>query len=208
MNHEEFEHADLSARRAAAETQYLEFLRTGSFELGLYELPAGSDDLQKPHGEDEVYVVLSGRGRFFVDGDDVAVGPGSDPVRRTEHRAPVPLDRGGSLDLRGVRTSANVAAEHGLERRPARGCELLPRRDGRHALLRADPRRAHARSHLGGHRPDRRRGGAGAREGRRGPRPGLGPARDTPSGSRAPRPTRSRPPSGAPARWWKGSRGR
>jgi mannose-6-phosphate isomerase-like protein (cupin superfamily) len=77
MNHEEFEHAELSVRRAAAETQYLEFLRSGSFELGLYELPAGSDDLQKPHGEDEVYVVLSGRGRFFVDGDDVAVGPGS-----------------------------------------------------------------------------------------------------------------------------------
>jgi mannose-6-phosphate isomerase-like protein (cupin superfamily) len=77
MNHEEFEHADLMARRAAAETQYLEFLRTGSFELGLYELPAGSDDLQKPHAEDEVYVVLSGRGRFLVDGDDVAVGPGS-----------------------------------------------------------------------------------------------------------------------------------
>jgi mannose-6-phosphate isomerase-like protein (cupin superfamily) len=77
VNHEEFEHAELMARRAAADTQYLEFLRTVSFELGLYELAAGSEDLQKPHAEDEVYVVLSGRGRFAVDGDDVAVGPGS-----------------------------------------------------------------------------------------------------------------------------------
>ena len=34
------------------------------------------------------------------------------------------------------------------------------------------------------------------------------PARDTPSGSRAPRPTQSRRPSEAPARWWKGSPGR
>jgi mannose-6-phosphate isomerase-like protein (cupin superfamily) len=77
VNHEEFEHAALQARRAAAETQYLEFLRSGSFELGLYELPAGSEDIQKPHDQDEVYVVLSGRGRFLVDSDDVAVGPGS-----------------------------------------------------------------------------------------------------------------------------------
>jgi mannose-6-phosphate isomerase-like protein (cupin superfamily) len=75
--HEEFEHAELKVRRAAAKAEYLEFLRSESFELGLYELAAGSEDLQKPHGEDEVYVVLSGRGRFLVDTDDVAVGPGS-----------------------------------------------------------------------------------------------------------------------------------
>ena len=37
----------------------------------------GSEDGQQPHDEDEIYVVLSGRGRFVVDGDDLAVGPGS-----------------------------------------------------------------------------------------------------------------------------------
>jgi mannose-6-phosphate isomerase-like protein (cupin superfamily) len=77
VSHEEFEHAELQSRRAAADTQYLEFLRSESFELGLYELPAGSEDLQKPHAEDEVYVVVSGRARFLVDTDDLAVGPGS-----------------------------------------------------------------------------------------------------------------------------------
>jgi mannose-6-phosphate isomerase-like protein (cupin superfamily) len=77
MTHREFEHSDLQIRRAEAGRPYLEFLRSQTFELGLYELAAGSEDMQKPHDEDEIYVVLSGHGRFVVDGDDVAVGPGS-----------------------------------------------------------------------------------------------------------------------------------
>jgi mannose-6-phosphate isomerase-like protein (cupin superfamily) len=77
MTHREFERSDLQIRRAEAGRPYLEFLRSQTFELGLYELAAGSEDMQKPHDEDEIYVVLSGHGRFVVDGDDVAVGPGS-----------------------------------------------------------------------------------------------------------------------------------
>ena len=77
MSHREFEHETLQRQRADAGHPYLEFLRSDSFELGLYELAAGSEDGQKPHDEDEVYVVMAGRGRFVVDGDDVAVGPGS-----------------------------------------------------------------------------------------------------------------------------------
>ena len=60
MRHEEFEHADLRLQRAAADIPYLEFLRSETFELGLYELAAGSEDGQKPHDEDEIYVVLTG----------------------------------------------------------------------------------------------------------------------------------------------------
>ena len=77
MRHQEFEHAELRRQRAAAGIPYLEFLRSETFELGLYELAAGSEDGQKPHDEDEIYVVQTGRGRFAVDGDDVAVGPGT-----------------------------------------------------------------------------------------------------------------------------------
>jgi mannose-6-phosphate isomerase-like protein (cupin superfamily) len=77
MTHQEFEHAALQEQRVAAATDYLVFLRSTTFELGLYELAAGAVDAQLPHDEDEVYVVLAGRGRFTVDGDDVAVGPGS-----------------------------------------------------------------------------------------------------------------------------------
>jgi mannose-6-phosphate isomerase-like protein (cupin superfamily) len=77
VSHQEFEHGELRRRRAEAGRPYFEFLRSATFELGLYELAAGSEDTQQPHDEDEVYVVLSGRGRFLVDGEDVAVGPGS-----------------------------------------------------------------------------------------------------------------------------------
>jgi mannose-6-phosphate isomerase-like protein (cupin superfamily) len=77
MTHQEFELAALRQARAEAGRPYLEFLHSETFELGLYELEAGAEDRQLPHDQDEIYVVMSGRGRFAVDGDDVAVGPGS-----------------------------------------------------------------------------------------------------------------------------------
>ena len=42
-------------------------LARGTLELGYYQ-PRGSDP-QKPHDQDEVYVVQSGSGIFFVDGE-------------------------------------------------------------------------------------------------------------------------------------------
>lgn len=72
-----FELADLVARRAASGRPYLEFLSVPDLSVGLYVLAPGESDLQQPHGEDEVYVVMAGRGRITV-GDEVAdVGPGS-----------------------------------------------------------------------------------------------------------------------------------
>lgn len=56
---------------------YREFLRVPSLSCGVYRLPAGSDDLQAPHDEDEVYFVVSGRGRLRVDGTEQQVGRGS-----------------------------------------------------------------------------------------------------------------------------------
>lgn len=55
---------------------------------GLYVLPAGAVDGQKPHTEDEVYVVMEGRGRFVAAGEDRAVRAGDVIyVRRgIEHR--------------------------------------------------------------------------------------------------------------------------
>jgi mannose-6-phosphate isomerase-like protein (cupin superfamily) len=69
--------------KARAEVQhrsgelYLEFLRRESLSCGLYVLEAGAHDPQDPHQEDEVYVVLDGRGRLMVAGQDQPVGPGS-----------------------------------------------------------------------------------------------------------------------------------
>lgn len=43
---------------------YVEHLRVATMSVGTYSLPAGSVDDQSPHAEDEVYVVVAGRGRF------------------------------------------------------------------------------------------------------------------------------------------------
>jgi mannose-6-phosphate isomerase-like protein (cupin superfamily) len=77
VSFEAFEHADLKELRAETAAPYLEFLQSSSFELGLYELAAGTDDHQEPHDQDEVYVVLEGRGRFRIGEDDLVVEPGS-----------------------------------------------------------------------------------------------------------------------------------
>lgn len=60
---------------------------------GLYVLPAGGTDQQKPHQEDEIYYVLSGRARVKLrdasgKDQDLAVSPGDVifvPARQ-EHR--------------------------------------------------------------------------------------------------------------------------
>jgi mannose-6-phosphate isomerase-like protein (cupin superfamily) len=57
---------DLEATREAAGRPYLEFLSVPDLSGGLYVLEAGATDTQSPHTEDELYVVLSGRGRATV----------------------------------------------------------------------------------------------------------------------------------------------
>ena len=63
--------------RVAAGRLYEEFLRTGSMSAGIYELPAGAEDPQRPHRQDELYHVVTGRGEFECDGHRQAVGPGT-----------------------------------------------------------------------------------------------------------------------------------
>jgi mannose-6-phosphate isomerase-like protein (cupin superfamily) len=65
-----FELADLHAQREAAQIPYLEFLHVPDLSAGLYVLAAGQPDLQRPHTEDEVYYVVSGRAKVTV-GDEV-----------------------------------------------------------------------------------------------------------------------------------------
>ena len=65
--------AELLARR---DRPYLEFFRVPDLSIGLYVLPAGAVDRQSPHTEDEVYVVMAGRGRFTAGGDTQDIAPG------------------------------------------------------------------------------------------------------------------------------------
>ena len=54
---------------------YLELFAHGSLAVEVYK-PVGRD-LQAPHGRDEVYVVIAGRGTFFCNGERSAFGPGA-----------------------------------------------------------------------------------------------------------------------------------
>ena len=45
-------------------------------EIGVYVLVAPEPDRQQPHADDEVYVVLKGRGTLEVEGDTVQVSEG------------------------------------------------------------------------------------------------------------------------------------
>lgn len=68
---------DLLAASSDARRSYAEVLRVKALSAGVYELAAGAEDLQQPHTEDEVYVVLRGQARATVGGEVVNVTPGS-----------------------------------------------------------------------------------------------------------------------------------
>lgn len=69
--------ATLLERQQASGRPYLEFVRRPALSVGLYVLGAGAVDRQQPHGEDEVYYVVEGRGRITVGDETRAVEPGT-----------------------------------------------------------------------------------------------------------------------------------
>jgi mannose-6-phosphate isomerase-like protein (cupin superfamily) len=56
---------------------YIDFLASEKLSVGLSVWPAGSIDRQRPHREDEVYYMISGRGVIRVAGEDRPVKGGS-----------------------------------------------------------------------------------------------------------------------------------
>jgi len=72
-----FEIDDLSRQRGESGKLYLEFLRVPAMSAGVYVLPKGATDPQKPHREDEMYYVVRGRARMQVGSDHAEVGIGS-----------------------------------------------------------------------------------------------------------------------------------
>jgi mannose-6-phosphate isomerase-like protein (cupin superfamily) len=61
---------NLAAERARRGDAYLEFLRVAAMSAGLYVLPAGSVDVQTPHGQDELYYVVRGKARMRAGAED------------------------------------------------------------------------------------------------------------------------------------------
>ena len=67
---------------------YIDFLASDKLSVGLAIWPRESNDRQRPHLEDEVYYVISGRATIRVAGEDRPVKPGSlvFVAARVEHR--------------------------------------------------------------------------------------------------------------------------
>jgi len=83
-----FDIRQLLTEHAAKGALYHEFLRASDLSVGLYVLPAGGTDPQRPHTEDEIYYVAAGRGIINVAGEDRVVAAGSIVYvpARVEHR--------------------------------------------------------------------------------------------------------------------------
>ena len=78
----EFRLEELEAQRAANDGAYLQFLRERHMSVGLYALDRGATDPQQPHKQDEVYLVVSGRGAITVGQETTAISPPGSRRRR------------------------------------------------------------------------------------------------------------------------------
>lgn len=72
-----FDINELKAKVAGNEPSFCEFLRSSQMSCAIYRLPAGSRDMQAPHLEDELYLVVEGKARMRVDGQEQEVGAGT-----------------------------------------------------------------------------------------------------------------------------------
>ena len=78
----------IASLRPTLRERYVEFLRVPALSAGLYVLGAGDTDPQRPHREDEIYYVTSGRGVIRIGTEDRPVEAGSIVYvpPRVEHR--------------------------------------------------------------------------------------------------------------------------
>ena len=74
---EELSEAGRPPAGGAEAAWWREHLRTDDLSIGTYAIPAGGEDPQEPHTEDEVYVVSSGRAVLTGPDGEVSVEPGS-----------------------------------------------------------------------------------------------------------------------------------
>ena len=69
--------SEIEAQRALSGKLYREFLRVPAISAGLYVLPAGAPDPQRPHHEDEMYYVVRGKARFRAGEANQEISAGS-----------------------------------------------------------------------------------------------------------------------------------
>jgi mannose-6-phosphate isomerase-like protein (cupin superfamily) len=68
---------DLNRQQAASGKLYSEFLHVPAMSAGVYVLPTGASDPQKPHREDEMYYVVRGHARMQIGTEHAEVRTGS-----------------------------------------------------------------------------------------------------------------------------------
>jgi len=68
---------EIDQQRTQSGKLYSEFLRVPTMSAGLYVLPAGASDPQRPHHEDEMYYVVRGKARFKAGDQDQIIAAGS-----------------------------------------------------------------------------------------------------------------------------------
>ena len=69
--------AEINQQRVESGKAYREFLHVPAMSAGLYVLPAGGTDSQRPHHEDEIYYVVRGNARIKAGSEDREVSAGS-----------------------------------------------------------------------------------------------------------------------------------
>lgn len=62
-----FQLGDLIAKVEKEKLSISEFLRTPSLSCSIYHVPAGSDEMSKAHEEDELYLILEGKGCLRIE---------------------------------------------------------------------------------------------------------------------------------------------
>jgi mannose-6-phosphate isomerase-like protein (cupin superfamily) len=79
---------EIDQQRSQSGKLYREFLRVPAMSAGLYVLPAGAVDLQRPHHEDEMYYVIRGKARFRAGNEEREISAGKIlfVAKEVEHR--------------------------------------------------------------------------------------------------------------------------
>ncbi len=107
---------ELEAEQAANDGAYLQFLRERNMSVGLYALDAGDPDPQKPHQQDEVYFVVSGRASITVGLETTQVARGSVVYVPAGVAPQVPPHRRGPAGSGGVLSARELTGASGFPR--------------------------------------------------------------------------------------------
>ncbi len=75
MNAVQFNLTEVVKKQQQSGDAWLELFKVPSLSMGVYNVPAGNNDREShnPHDRDEVYVVISGKGRLTADGEALDV---------------------------------------------------------------------------------------------------------------------------------------